>query len=144
MFTRIPRPMAPAASPLAPGSRPQLTLGPPAGVHERAAEHAAGQVVDRLHAGPDRTDGLHGSQERPSTPRAPEPRAAVTESHGAAPPAASTPVAPELAAAIRQEEGEGAPLPAAIRRTMESSYGVSFARVRVHADQRSADLNKAL
>jgi hypothetical protein len=135
--------MAPAASPLAPG-RSQLTLGPPAGIHERAAERAAEQVVDRHHAGPDRTDGLHGSRERPSTPRASEPRAAATESHGAAPPAASTPVAPELTAAIRQQEGEGAPLPAAIRRTMESSYGVSFARVRVHADQRSADLNKAL
>ncbi|HEX4961717.1 MAG TPA: DUF4157 domain-containing protein [Thermoanaerobaculia bacterium] len=144
MFARMRPPQVPAPGVSSPGATPQLALGPPAGVHERAAEQAAEQVVDRLHAGPERTDGLHGSRERPDGPRLPEPRTAAAPPRQAAAPAAATPVVPEVATAIHQQAGEGAPLPAAIRRSMEGAYGVSFAGVRVHADQRSAELNKAL
>ncbi len=53
-------------------------------------------------------------------------------------------VSPNVEGAIEQERGGGHGLDAGVKRQMESSMGADFGGVRVHTDQRSDSLNRAL
>jgi hypothetical protein len=53
-------------------------------------------------------------------------------------------VSPNVEGAIEQERGAGHGLDAGVKRHMESSLGADFGGVRVHTDQRSDSLNRAL
>jgi hypothetical protein len=53
-------------------------------------------------------------------------------------------VSPNVERAIEKERGGGQGLDTGVRRQMESSLGTDFNEVRVHTDQRSDSLNRAL
>lgn len=53
-------------------------------------------------------------------------------------------VSPTVEQAIQQKRGGGQSLDAGVRRQMESSLGANFSGVRVHTDQQSDSLNRAL
>lgn len=60
------------------------------------------------------------------------------------PDATSQPASPNIESRLGSSKGSGAPLPAAIRSQMESSFGASFSTVRVHNNSSATQMNHDL
>ena len=116
-----------------------LTVGAADDRAEHDADVLADRALRRLHAGvpgeddpePHRHGAGCGHLRRASAAPAP---GAVVGREGGDLDAATT-------SAIEHRRGKGAPLPAGVRRSMESAFGTGLGHVRVHADTSAAGLS---
>lgn len=113
------------------GAQASLMVGGVDDPAEREADATADLVIARL------SEGGAGSAPAIGTASAGRIRRAAAGDGGGE-------VDPETAAELRAAKSGGSALPAAVRSPMEQAFGAGFGRVRLHADARSAELNRKL
>lgn len=117
-------------------SRPRiqakLTVNAPGDEYEREADRVAEQVM-RMPA-VQRAE-LHDEDEEPEVMTKREPAHAVGGAFEAG---------EEFEQQLKLTRGQGQPLPLILKQEFETKFGADFSRVRVHADVRSAEMNRAI
>ncbi|MDT4945973.1 MAG: hypothetical protein QOH14_2706 [Pseudonocardiales bacterium] len=130
---RVTQPVAPV-SPVPLSAQPMMV-----GHAEDRAEHDADQVAATALSRLRRSAGHEGHEAgRDELRRSPAPGAQSVVGW------AGGTLDRGTSATIEQRRGGGRPLPAPVRARMETAFGASFSAVRIHDDEKSAELNDAV
>lgn len=117
----------------------KLLVGSVADPAERQADEVAREVMRHITAGG--TSAAAGPEVDEDGPGL---RRAVSEFASAAIGPEGGETSPELSASIQSERGRGESLAPAVRQPFERAFGADLSNVRVHSDDRSAELNRAV
>ena len=120
------------SSSLRPRIQAKLTVNAPADEYELEADRVAEQVmrmpvVQRAE--------LHDEDEAPEVMTKREPEHPVSGAFEAG---------DEFERQLNLTRGQGQPLPPILKQEFETKFGADFSRVRIHADIRSAEMNRAI
>ncbi|MCA9971197.1 MAG: DUF4157 domain-containing protein, partial [Anaerolineales bacterium] len=118
-----------------PGVQTRLQVGAVDDPLEREADEVARQVVQRTQAAPDETELQRQTAVEEET--AVQRRVDTIAPQGGE-------LAPDTEEAIQRSRGSGQPLVAPLRHTMEGAFGADFSSVRIHTNDESDTLNRAL
>lgn len=132
---------APRSGQVSPGAfqrEHSLQVGAADDAAERAADRVADSVLDMLRRTPD-TGGATAS-DAPGGGARPVARAEAGPEVGRA----GGWLSPELSTRIEAASATGRPLPAALRRHLEPAFGSGLGRVRIHDDERAAELSRSV
>jgi hypothetical protein len=110
----------------------KLTINAPGDEYEREADRVAEQM---MHVPPAERAELEDEDEEPEVMTKREPAHGVSGAFEAG---------EEFEQQLNVTRGQGQPLPPTLKQEFETRFGADFSRVRIHADVRSAEMNRAI
>lgn len=124
----------------------KLSIGQPNDKYEREADEMADKVVQRLANPSVQTKCAHCEEEEKKN--AIQRKCAACEKeeelHAKAESSPIPAASPHIESSLNTSKGNGNPLPANTKAQFENSFGADFSNVRLHTDNKAAEMNKDL
>jgi outer membrane protein OmpA-like peptidoglycan-associated protein len=124
----------------------KLTIGQPNDKYEQEADEMADKVVQRLANPSVQTKCAHCEEEEKKN--AVQRKCAECEKeeelHTKAESSSTSIASPHVESSLNASKASGNPLPANTKSQMENSFGADFSNVRLHTDNRAAEMNQHL
>ncbi|HRO45273.1 DUF4157 domain-containing protein [Agriterribacter sp.] len=124
----------------------KLSIGQPNDKYEREADEMADKVVQRLANPSVQTKCAHCEEEEKKNAIQRKCTACEKEEelHAKAESSSIPAASPHIESSLNASRGSGNPLPANTKTQFEDSFGADFSNVRLHTDNKAAEMNKDL